>query len=361
MLKLKLTNVSFLRFFSENKKLKVFLPKAMMLILLSLPVLMQLSCSTTEPTDDLKPGRRDYTWTVDTLIVPEGRALPSRIWGANENDVWAVGFSYLNAYCIWHYDGNSWSNYMPDKYIDPRGIWGASDNDIWIGSTDGAFWHYDGVTWNKFSEITTPNYQQFVVQSMCGRSANDIYAVGYADSIGGNTYKAILAHFNGNNWELINISTIKNSFNKILYDKASNKFLISGWIFDKPDEMVYSFDGSSLNIIYETQEGIAIYNIGESTYAVIKNTIYKYKNYNFELLVKMPTSNYAGAAYGRNEKDFFTINWDGIGHYNGTDLITIYNKWNNDWSPLGGIVFKSDVFFLWEDSYNTFVVHGELK
>ena len=52
MLKLKLTNVSFLRFFSKNKKLKVFL-------LLALPLLAILSCNTTEPVDELKPGRRD--------------------------------------------------------------------------------------------------------------------------------------------------------------------------------------------------------------------------------------------------------------------------------------------------------------
>jgi hypothetical protein len=46
-----------------------------------------ISCDSTEPTDELKPGRRDYTWTVDTLKPPEGRTLLSRMWGANANDV----------------------------------------------------------------------------------------------------------------------------------------------------------------------------------------------------------------------------------------------------------------------------------
>ena len=57
MLKLKLTKKHFLKIFVVSKNLKVFL-------LLSLTFLMQLSCNTTEPTDDLKPGRRDYTWTI---------------------------------------------------------------------------------------------------------------------------------------------------------------------------------------------------------------------------------------------------------------------------------------------------------
>jgi len=320
-----------------------------------------ISCDSTEPTDELKPGRRDYTWTVDTLKPAEGRSLPSRMWGANANDVWAVGLAYLNAYCIWHFDGQSWTNYTPDKYIDPRGIWGTASNNIWIGSTDGAFWHYDGLKWKRISEITIPNYQQFIVQSLCGRSANDIYAVGYADSIGGNTYKAIIAHFNGNKWELVNIPTIKKSLNKILYDRTTNTFLITAWIFNQADEAIYSFDGINLKSIFSTQEGAAIYMIGESIYLVVKNKIYKYQNNSFESFVEFSSMTYAGAAYGRNEKDFFTINWDGIGHYNGIDLVTIYPKWNNDWFPNGATLFEKDVFFIWDDSHNTFIVHGKLQ
>ena len=319
------------------------------------------SCSTTDPIDDLKPGRRDYTWAIDTLKPPEGRSLPSRMWGANASDLWAVGLSYLNAYCIWHYDGQRWTNNTPDHYIDPRGIWGTSSNNIWIGSTDGTFWHYNGVKWDKFSETTIPNYQQFVVQSMCGTSSNEIYAVGFADSIGGSTYKAIIMRFNGTKWELVNIPTIKNSLNKILYDKKANMFLISSWIFDKPDQIIYSFDGTSLKNVFSTQDGSSIYNIGDLVYLVVKNKIYKFHNNTFEPLIEFSQSNYAGAAFGRTEKDFFTINWDGIGHYNGTDLITVYPKWNNDWAPGGGIIFEKDVYFIWDDSYNTFIVHGKLN
>lgn len=101
--------------------------------------------------------------------------------------------------------------------------------------------------------------------------------------------------------------------------------------------------------------------MGENIYSVLKGKINKYQHNNFELLIDFSNTNYAGAVFGRNEKDFFTINWDGIGHYNGTDLVTIYPKWNNDWTPSGGIVFEKDVFFIWDDSYNTFIVHGKLK
>lgn len=310
---------------------------------------------------ELQPGRRDYTWTVDTLKPAEGRSLPYTMWGTNANDVWAVGLSYLNAYCIWHFDGIRWTNYKPDKYIDPTGIWGTSSDNIWIGSTDGAFWHYDGVLWTRFQETIIPNYRQFVVQAISGKSAKDIYAVGFADSIDGNTYKAIIMHFNGNKWELVNTPTIKQSFDQIFYDETTGKFLIAAWIFNQPEEFIYSFNGIGLDKIFSTQDGVSINKIGKNIYSVVKGKIYKYRNDNFEMFVDLSSTSYAGAAYGRSEKDFFTINWDGIGHYNGTDLFTIYSKQNNDWFFDGGIVFEKDVFFIWDDSYNTFIVHGKLN
>jgi hypothetical protein len=320
------------------------------------------TCNTTEPPDnEIKPGRRDYIWTVDTLKPAEGRSLPYSMWGGNANDVWAVGLAYLNAYCIWHYDGNNWSNYTPDKYIDPTCIWGTSTNNMWIGSTDGAFWHYDGVTWSKFVETTISGYQKFVVQSLCGNSPDNIYAVGFADAIDGSTYKGIIMHYDGTGWDLVNIPDIKNSFDQIFYDETTGKFLITGWIFNQADEYVYGFDGTNINQIFQTHTGVSINTIGSKIFSVVEGKIYKYQNEGFTLFHDFSSTNYAGAAYGRNEKDFFTINWDGIGHYNGNDLITIYPKWNNEWFPGGGIVLERDVFFIWDDSYKTFIVHGRLN
>jgi hypothetical protein len=324
-------------------------------------LIISISCDSTEPTDELKPGRRDYTWTVDTLKPPEGRSLPSKMWGANANDVWTVGLSYLNAYCIWHFDGNSWNNYTPDKYIDPTCIWGTSNNNIWIGSSDGAFWRYDGVKWNRFSETVIPNYQQFVIQSICGNSPSNIYVVGFADSIAGNFYKAAIMHFNGSKWELVNIPTIKESFKRIIYDNISNTFLICSWVFNQPDEYIYNFDGNSLKKIYSSKEHLTLTNIGNKIFLSENKKLLEYKNESFGLFLDFTSTDYVGNAYGRTEMDFFTINWNGIGHYNGTDLVTIYPKWNNDWGPGGGIVFEKDVFFIWDDSYNTFIVHGKLN
>ena len=70
-------SVSFLKYQLANK-LFAFLT----LLSLSLP---QQSCNTIDPTDDIKPGRRDYVWTVDTLV---GLNSPRfRMWGSSPSDV----------------------------------------------------------------------------------------------------------------------------------------------------------------------------------------------------------------------------------------------------------------------------------
>jgi len=340
-----------------NRHFRPVLTLAFALIFLYL----NITCSSVTAPEEEQPGRRDYVWRVDTLKVPEGRSLPSRMWGANANDVWAIGIAYLNAYCIWHFDGINWKNYVPDKYIEPYGIWGTSSNNIWIGSTDGAFWHYDGFRWSKFQETNIPNYRPFVVQNIFGKSPKEIYAVGYADSIDGSTYKAVIMKFDGVKWSLVNIPTIKNSFKKILYDEGTGKYLISAWVFNTPNEYIYLFDGQNLNQIYSAQDFLNLVTIGNKTYLQTKNKILRYNGSNFEYVLEIKSDKYIGNAWGRNEKDIFTVNYDGIGHYNGIDLITIFIKHNIDWSPRGGIVFEKDVFFIWDDSYSTFIVHGRLN
>jgi hypothetical protein len=204
-------------------------------------------------------------------------------------------------------------------------------------------------------------YHNVVIQSIDGSAPNNIYAVGFADSIDGLTYKAIIYHFNGSAWKQTNIPTIRNSFVQIFFDNNSGKFIIYGWTFETIAQYVYSFDGIRIKNVFSNNEGISLSTIKKNIYASINEKLYKYINEDFTLFKDFSTTNYAGGTIGRSEMDFFSINWDGVGHYNGTDLITIYEKWNNNWSPDGRIVFEKEVFFIWDDSFNTFVIHGRLK
>jgi hypothetical protein len=347
-------------------KIRFILFSIILLCVFVLSILLNLSCkkSPMEPPYNLQQGRRDYSWAIDTLFVPEGKSYPVDIWGTGSNNVWACGPAYLNSYCIWHYDGVRWSNYHAQKFIDPRGIFGFSKKDIWIGSLDGSFWHYDGVDWNKSFQTNINNYNPFIVQSICGISTNDIYATGFADSIDGNSYKGIIMHYDGSKWELVNIPVIHESFVQLHNIKGTNEYLFRSWIFNSPENHIYHLKNNQLKKIYTTTDSdMWMTSIGNQIYFTAESKIYKYENEQIIFYKEFPSSQYLGRMWGRSENDFFTENWDGIGHYDGKDLITIYKKANVDWGLNEAIVFDTEVFFIWMDTRTgiTFVIHGKLK
>lgn len=156
MCKLKLTKVHFLKIFVSGKHIKLFL-------LSTLPFLTHLSCNTTEPTDELKPGRRDYTWTVDSISGPGVPYLQS-IWGSSPTDIWGAGFSEDVRNCLWHYDGISWKRATEGTPITELGngskivggVWGTAQNDVWAFGgrlfsdperTEPFVMHYNGSQW----------------------------------------------------------------------------------------------------------------------------------------------------------------------------------------------------------------------
>ena len=55
--------------------------------------------------ENIQPGRRDYTWTVDTLTVPNGDLFYLfSLWGSSPTDIWAVGSGRTTLVTLWHYD-----------------------------------------------------------------------------------------------------------------------------------------------------------------------------------------------------------------------------------------------------------------
>jgi hypothetical protein len=179
MLKQKFSKVTFLKIFSVNgypclwqKKLKVFL-------LLCLPILMPLNCNTTEPTEDLKPGRRDYTWTVDTLVAPSNVIMS--LWGFSPNDIWAVGPGGLSSNeRFWHFDGNSWRPYQQVLSTAPECIYGIDQNNIWIGGSDANIYRFNGTEWNQVYSISRPDTSGNWIKDIWCENANNVYAIGTA-------------------------------------------------------------------------------------------------------------------------------------------------------------------------------------
>ena len=79
--------------------------KNLIRILFTISLLSLTNCkeNSINGDDNLEPGRRDYTWTVDTLNIPFTSL--TRIWGSSPMDVWAIGPGGDADKTIYHFDG----------------------------------------------------------------------------------------------------------------------------------------------------------------------------------------------------------------------------------------------------------------
>lgn len=114
-------------------------------------------------------------------------------------------------------------------------------------------------------------------------------------------------------------------------------------------------DGANLKEIYSGQERTSVNEMAGRIYLCIGKKIYKYQNNQLTVWKDFSGTKHLGLIWGRSEKDFFTVGVDGLIHYNGTDLITIYPT---DMFINAAFIFDSDVFILCN---NRVIVHGKLQ
>ncbi|MDT3695715.1 MAG: hypothetical protein ROY99_04930 [Ignavibacterium sp.] len=332
------------------------------LFLIALFVLT-ISCNTTEPTDNIKPGRRDYTWKVDTLDIPF--TTLQRIWGSSPDDVWAIGPGGDKDKTIYHFDGKKWKTDGISRPLAPTSIFGFAPDNVWIGGRGGEIWHFNGFNLSKIFTMNITGYNFYGFENIWGDAINNVYAVGYAED--GVTYKGIIALYDGVTWENLDIPIIKNSFIKIQRGiKSNNNYFILAYRFEQFAEdtsYIYEFDGLNLNKIYQgittTQELAELACINGKIYIREGYNIFEYNNKKLDLLFKLPAE---ASISGRNIKDIFLAKIDGIAHYNGSDIQYLYHFGNNI-SLSGEVIFDNEIFFLAYDFNNSLnlVFRGKLK
>ena len=81
-------------------------------------------CSSATGPITSSPGRRDYTWTVDTLNIPY--TMLGYIWGSSPTDVWAVGPGGDLDKTIYHFTGEKWFNDGISRSLTPGAVFGFS-------------------------------------------------------------------------------------------------------------------------------------------------------------------------------------------------------------------------------------------
>jgi len=135
------------------------------------------------------------------------------VWGANPDDVWAVGGPYAlsesgppaqgpveeeerRTDVLLHFDGTTWEMVelpeLPERSVAAQSlfkVWGTSAEDIFVVGGGRLILHYDGVAWSV-QDAGDGSQQLFTVS---GRGPDDVWAVGGGAS-------PVLLHYNGTSW-----------------------------------------------------------------------------------------------------------------------------------------------------------------
>lgn len=331
-----------------------------------LTIILTQSCDTTEPTDNnLKPGRRDYTWEVDTLKIPF--TFLYKMWGSSPSDVWAVGPGGGLDKTIWHYDGEEWTTDGISRPISPQCIHGFTSSNIWIAGAEGRIWNYDGENWNESLHYENKDLTFVHFKDVWGDSPNDIYAVGFGDS--SNVRIGLIMHYNGIVWNRVNFGFNKTTFARIRRGtKTGQNYFIWGVLQSNsaPDTTkLFEFNRKTLKEIHSDIWSITTGNniqvINDEVIFTISNGIYTYHNKLFNLIAKNPLENYYDAIFGRNKKDVLWVMGDGLTHYNGSDFEYLLKEDNIDTWDI--FAFEKEAFLLADDESTgaVLIYHGKLK
>ena len=132
------------------------------------------------------------------------------VWGTSPSNVLTVGSGGLYVGRIFRYNGTAWSQFGIDHYAVFGGIWGASQNDVFaVGYNDNGnlglvpyIARFDGAVWNSMTPpVPEDNSGAQVVdwglRAVWGSSAQNVWAVGFYFT---SESHAFIAHYDGTEW-----------------------------------------------------------------------------------------------------------------------------------------------------------------
>ena len=328
------------------------------------------ACNTTEPTDELKPGRRDYTWTVDTL---NGLNNPRfRMWGSSPTDIWATTESnWENS--ISHFNGYTWSSYGIPGLATPNAIYGFSNTEVYVGEAgSGRIWKFDGNNWNQFAQLTKDGHNNIWIENIWGQSRSNFYAFGAYPDSNGLANGSVISHYSSGKWVNVNRDELNGVVEQFCVNSIDNKKYLGlirvGGIEFIDSTILYEYTNNGFNRIYSSLESkgskAEISFINNEVIFVLGNQIAKRTNNQFQTILNVNNSNFYQRIWGRNTKDIFLLMTDGLAHYNGIDVeYLFYFNRTPSTQIYGAALFEKDVFFLVDEAPSglSLVYHGRLE
>ena len=338
------------------------------IILTSFVLLLVLSCNdnpVTPPND--QPGRRDYTWTVDT--IPN---YMIRMWGDSPTNVWVVGIPGDFSQTVYHYDGNKWSTDGTFRLWAPHSIYGFNNNNLYIGGDRGKIYKFDGNNWNEVANLEKNGHNDIVFDNMWGESIRglpyNLFATGAYFDENGYANNSIIAHYSNNKWEIINTDSLYGIIEGLYRNPKDNNYYIRAVSLHSyaDSTTLWEYSNGNYHKLYSNiwtqglQADLSFIN-GE-VYFIMGSKIAIRIDNQFQTILDVNNPNFYQRIWGRNSKDIFLMMTDGLAQYNGTDIHYLFH-YPFHTQIFGAALFETDVFFLVFQSQGNLnlVYHGELK
>lgn len=325
-----------------------------------------ISCNKTpteiEPT--YEPGKRDYKWTADTIKA--NFIYFNSLWGKTATDVWVVSLVGSALESIYRYDGTKWYRETRTPIGNTVSLWGT-ENNLWISTHDVYIWNYKK---NIFTSSPHFLYEGVDIDffSIAGKNDNEVLACGFKRVP--YSRDGIIYRYNGNNWQLDKIIKNNGAITRVRYSSINNRYYIQTFIDNetKSDTVkLYEYNGNEFKVIYQNyvseNTDCIINDINGYIYVTIGKKIYKYYKDSFEKVLEVNNPNFGGQVWGRNKNDLFIRMFDGIMHYNGTDLQYVLKFPIDIRFGTSALILEKDVFLHAIDNktgYNI-IYHGRLQ
>jgi hypothetical protein len=338
------------------------------------------------PTEPEFKNPREYTWTIDTLLLDplrypgDAQILMQSIWGAADN-LYAVGHGWGSAGTMWHFDGFKWSNvrlgsfeggainapfdlsaihglradeiFAVGERLGPTiygrsfiihydgtewkeqqtpggnrllSVWANPPNDVWTCGLNGTLLHYNGIEWRKDSvNVATPDSSFFYLSSIARTLSNEMFMLGTADR-GSQTYARWTYYFfrrEGDFWKLLD------TFNR------------------NSEEQGGKWGGYTLTVLPSgTMYSVDSYGVCQWTG---DQWVGRYANINTTT-----------AIFGTGDDNLFLTGGRGLlAHYNGLNWFTYTNLAQQNVIYSSGWADEKQAFVLgWVDGWKTIVLRG---
>lgn len=334
-------------------------------------LIINLSCNETSVSPGQKeyePGLRNYVWEMFDLTEKAPFNQYTNIFGVTTDEIWIVGTAGDYDKTILRFNGDSISQFG-QLLVDATTVFGFDQNEIWFAGRAFDIWKYDGSSIFKFSTNRRSGYANSLMVDMWGDNINNIYAVG-SGTVNTGVINGFIMHYDGSSWDYAIDPVSDLHLVKIRKGLNDGNYYILG-VTEKTGEpeqyRFYKFDGSTLKpfiLPYDSYThnkdltlldgGIFFYD-NKEIYSLEFGEVKHYLSLN-------NTSVASTQIWGRNPKDFFIKTRDGIGHYNGSDLTTLFPI-KDEFLLFNGLILESDVYFvgLLRDTFKYILVHGKIK